>query len=590
MTWELPPEPVARGGQGAVYFTTAPDGTDVAVKVAAIYPSAVEAVRQEGRILRALAEAGVGGVVTCLDTPEIDGQPALVMPRYASTLWDWLEAAMDDPGPATLREALEHTARLAEILGEVHRVEWGGRSLIHRDVKPENVFLDAEGGLFLGDFGAAMVIDGLRELELALYGTPMWAPFDQVLPGRAIPDPTWDTYAVCVLLYAALTGTRPAYQADPCELLTHQGRALWDLGQRAVAATGDSARPLRQAFAEERYGASAADLVDLTGRAALTEADRETLVHGVYRLAGLAGLSEHATSMLHKGLWGVLVRGLSPVAHPSPPNRFRDGTELAELLRDLADLTRAAAATPEPTPRLESLLHLGPMQAPDIPIDDEPSEIHPVLRRRPSLAVPVAGALLLVALSAGWFFGRRVLPPGGAAEVPAGTAQLDAGPVEVAAFSLDRREVSVADWARCANTGGCPPRAGEPSHPVTGLSLAEAEAYCRWAGGRLPTEAEWLLAVGDGTWPWGEAEPTCAHAVALGCDGPAPAGTRPDGATAEGIRDLAGNAWEWVRTGDGGGALRGGAADSPTSELGRAGRWEPAELRPALAGVRCAGL
>ena len=125
--------------------------------------------------------------------------------------------------------------------------------------------------------------------------------------------------------------------------------------------------------------------------------------------------------------------------------------------------------------------------------------------------------------------------------------------------------------------------------PATGIGLEEARAYCAFAGARLPTEAEWRLAAGGSTWPWGDAEPTCDHAWALGCGaGPAQVGRRVDGLSAEGVHDLAGNAWEWVVTADGQGALLGGGATSPASQLGTSGRLvpEPGE-RPALAGVRC---
>ena len=65
-------------------------------------------------------------------------------------------------------------------------------------------------------------------------------------------------------------------------------------------------------------------------------------------------------------------------------------------------------------------------------------------------------------------------------------------------------------------------------------------------------------------------------------------GTHPDGQSVFGVHDLAGNAWEWVES-EGDGALLGGSATSPASEIGKRARWVPTTgAVPDLAGVRCA--
>ena len=106
--------------------------------------------------------------------------------------------------------------------------------------------------------------------------------------------------------------------------------------------------------------------------------------------------------------------------------------------------------------------------------------------------------------------------------------------------------------------------AGRMSHPVVQVSWNDADAYCRWAGRRLPTEAEWEKAARGtdaGRYPWGE-EPPAGNLVNfadvnLGCDWAhptqddgyertAPVGTFPAGASPYGALDMAGNVWEWV--------------------------------------------
>ena len=91
-------------------------------------------------------------------------------------------------------------------------------------------------------------------------------------------------------------------------------------------------------------------------------------------------------------------------------------------------------------------------------------------------------------------------------------------------------------------------------HPVTGVSWYEAEAYARFAGKRLPTEAEWEKAAGwddDGKqkrrYAWGDEEPTLALCnFDFSYWGTTPVGSFPEGATPEGLLDMTGNVWEWT--------------------------------------------
>jgi serine/threonine protein kinase len=586
LSYHLDPEPLARGGQGEVRVGRRSDGKAVAVKVAAPEKTSKEALRHEISVLRALAAAGVPNLVEVLDEIEVGGRPAMVMPRYARTLRDWLDAVVERPDADSLVTALRHCATVARSLSALHRVEVDGGALVHRDVKPENVLIDDDGILHLGDFGGALAIDGLAAVEMGLFGTPMWAPFDQILPGLAMPDPTWDTYALCVLLYACVTGARPAYQADPRELLSPRGRRLWETARAAISADPNQARTLRAEFAAERQGTRAEDIVDLTGRSALNDADRRAIHTGVERLGALAGLDGDRADRLKRGLWAVLVRGLSPVSHPSPPNRYRDAGELADALDDLlrvADDGRPSRHWLD-----------GPMSGPpDLDVDLEPRE--PVLRSAPPF-LPIVGlvvALVGVAVVASAVLGRWSRPPD-PVEVVATTVDLDGLQVRVPAFRLDRTEVTRDEWMGCVDAGACPLplTSGAPGDAVTGVSFAEALAFCTFAGGRLPSEVEWKAAAGPSVFPWGDAAPTCAHAVALGCrDAAGPPDTAPDGVSSSGAADLAGNAWEWVRVGKGGdrGVLLGGSFRTPASEIGARGRLIPAsDARPDDAGLRCA--
>lgn len=141
--------------------------------------------------------------------------------------------------------------------------------------------------------------------------------------------------------------------------------------------------------------------------------------------------------------------------------------------------------------------------------------------------------------------------------------------VWLSSFEIDRFEVTIGEYQRCIAAKACEmaPRhlgvRGSSPDPETypaEVRFADAAAFCRWRGKRLPTDAEWQKA-GRGTddrlYPWGDAAPTCDHVsnvdlkhdgFSLECDGQSrrAVGTRPSGASPYGVEDLEDNAAEWV--------------------------------------------
>lgn len=136
----------------------------------------------------------------------------------------------------------------------------------------------------------------------------------------------------------------------------------------------------------------------------------------------------------------------------------------------------------------------------------------------------------------------------------------------VPSFYVGKREVSQAEWKRFRPEFKIAP--GREAYPVTAVTLEDAAAYCRFVGGRLPTDLEWEKAARgtDGRrYPWGERfEPARVNvrSVAGSARQPVsqlkpgtscsvrsrlkPVDTFPAGASPYGALNMAGNAWEWV--------------------------------------------
>jgi formylglycine-generating enzyme required for sulfatase activity len=199
-----------------------------------------------------------------------------------------------------------------------------------------------------------------------------------------------------------------------------------------------------------------------------------------------------------------------------------------------------------------------------------------------AVSLPVSAALEAGSAGPGRIYlpmvGRAfaTVPPSVMVLIPAGTFQMgcdEANPSELCqtnekplhtvyldAYHMDKTEVTNAQYERCVTAGGCAPSQSSASmadHPVTGVDWHQADAYCAWAGKRLPTEAEWekVARGGSGTrmYPWGNQAPDCSLAnfwtgglpsVCVG--GTSAVGSHPGGASPYGVLDMAGNVFEWV--------------------------------------------
>ena len=148
--------------------------------------------------------------------------------------------------------------------------------------------------------------------------------------------------------------------------------------------------------------------------------------------------------------------------------------------------------------------------------------------------------------------------------------------VNLSAFWLDETEVTAAQFSLFLNVAGNQrehgaewinlehsgsaitedegvffAKSGMDDKPASLVSWYGANAYCQWAGGQLPTEAQWEYAARGpqlSTYPWGSGSPTCNLAQFRVCpDGVQAVGNKsPDGDSWLGVMDMGGNTWEWT--------------------------------------------
>ncbi|MBI1388084.1 MAG: SUMF1/EgtB/PvdO family nonheme iron enzyme [bacterium] len=131
--------------------------------------------------------------------------------------------------------------------------------------------------------------------------------------------------------------------------------------------------------------------------------------------------------------------------------------------------------------------------------------------------------------------------------------------VDLEAFYLGKYEVTNQEYMDFVKAEGHRPPLnwidgeipiGLEKHPVSFISFEDAEAYCQWKGGRLPTEEEWEYAAKSDrlrTYPWGDKfDVNRANTWEAKRENTAPVGSYPFGASPFGVEDMAGNVFEWT--------------------------------------------
>lgn len=197
-------EPLGSGGFGTVYLA---EDTWIDKRVALKVPH--RQTLDFGELLREprlLAALNHPNIVTVVTAEKQDGVFFIVMEYVPG---ETLETIIVERGPLELAVALDYTCQILNAVDHAHK-----QNVIHRDLRPANVFVTERGLLKVGDFGTS------RFLELAAHGTtvigspPYMAP--EQFDGRAVFAS--DLYSVGVTMYQMLTGQLPYDMPTPSEL------------------------------------------------------------------------------------------------------------------------------------------------------------------------------------------------------------------------------------------------------------------------------------------------------------------------------------------------------------------------------------
>jgi eukaryotic-like serine/threonine-protein kinase len=527
------------GGMGAIYVAEqVGTGRQRALKL--MHPGMVasEDLRQKFAL-----EAKVGARIASEHVVEVvaagidagSGVPWLAMELLVG---QDLARHVEARGPMALADVALVLDQVGHALAAAHDA-----GIVHRDLKPENVFMaqarraNESFIVKLLDFGIAKVVEEARGTNTGVMGSPLWMAPEQT-EHHATITPATDVWALALVAFYMLTGKNfwRAAAAETFSFTVFLRELVLDDLVPASARAGEVGAPA---------GAIPTGFDDWFARCVVRDRearfpDARAALDGFH--AAMRGLLPDRSTASGSGLGDVASRS------PSRPGGTRPATTGAQLgtARTLVD----ARSTPND------------------PARDSVPDVVPVAPPRWKTIGAVAGGAL--ALGVGFFAlrGPSSIATGGvsdagaiaaavlycpkgmvrvpAAEMTVGTAD---GPAEetpphtvkVAALCVDEGEVTVDEYAACVAAKGCTeplskadwpnipkdeqqrwspfcnyqqpllpipllPTKGRGEHPMNCVTFDEARAYCRYARGRLPNEAEWELAARgtDGRpFPWG---------------------------------------------------------------------------------------
>ena len=545
---------LARGGMAEVYLGSHLTlERPVAIKLLHSYveedPALRERFHREAKVVGGLRHPNI---VQVFDFDTTDGHPYIVMeylrgPTLATYLRHFHQRKKRLAG-----EQIAHLLqRLTSALDYAHR-----QGVIHRDIKPGNIMLhnkkdeipldqplpeDVEP--IVTDFGLVRIMNAATQTASGfLSGTPAYMSPEQARGNQV--DQRTDIYSLGVVLYEMLAGRVP-FEADNTVAVMHMHIHTPPPPIPGIAASVQAV--LDRALAKnpgDRYATSqemANAYETAIGRRAEEPVVRQSFPASPVTTAPPQPPEVEAVPASSAHDKPEPVRKTESWSEPSPaPKRSRSLIWIAAGLFSLVCIGLLAVGA-------SRLLTAGPLTLPARSTET----LSPAVTETGLSSSPTAAAQLPTA-------NRMVAIPAGAYEVgtSAFTDAYHAAPttVELGDFWIDQYQTTNAEYEKyIAATNAAQPIVwpGDADHPVAGVTLAQAQAYCNWLKKRLPTEAEWEAAGrGSGSapppYPWGTDPSAGGQALNLPDLETYPVGSLAFNKSPFGVFDMVGNIWEWV--------------------------------------------
>ncbi len=543
-------EQLGKGGFGTVY--RAIDTTlvrEVALKVLhpqlTTEPDFLERFRNEARMVASLDSPSI---VTIYEMGEVDGRVFIAM-KYLSG--GSLKERLEKEGALPFDEAVKIMGEICVGLEVAHK-----KGLVHRDIKPANILFDSDGHAVLGDFGLAKAIrasSSSGENSGVGAGTPAYrAP--ELWRGKPPASPATDVYSLGCVFYEMLTGKVLFDGNTPDEIITQHlmvGPLISDELPEKVRTVLEKALEKNP---EDRYQ-MATELNKAFVAIRLEEGK-------AMPISSLIIKEPNAESILGRP---EEVKTPNPVTYPQYiplPQEIKPKTWHFALVGLAVGLTGIASVilmigvasgwfTPETVPTAAPMAVVT-----QTPIIIKAPTATPILDIG-STRVSSIDNMTMVYVPSGDFLMGSPDAVGEDDEHPQHTVYLDA-------YWIDQTEVTNGMYELCVNEGACTPPSNNSSntrsfyygnftyydYPVIYVDWDQAQAYCKWAGRQLPSEAQWEKAARgtDGqVYPWGNNSPDSFLTNYNSIVGDTTeAGNYPFGDSPYKVKDMAGNVWEWV--------------------------------------------
>jgi len=601
---------LASGGMGAVYRVwDLKRNVPLAMKVLhaemADDPSMFKRFKREANALKKLVHPNIVPYYGLYHTLDL----TFLLERFVNgpTLKDII---ISQKGPLQISEAMIYLKALCAALGYAHF-----KGVVHCDVKPGNVMIDQGGDIFLTDFGIARHAESTTT-TLALAGTAAYMTPEQIL-GQAV-YPATDVYALGVLLFEMLTGKRPftgreseseqggddlteriryAHQyllpSDPrmlnpnipaelASVILHslakkpleRFQTTHELFSAACAAVGISPGSIpdhvtRPLWMDEQKKAPAMGTgMDVSGQIQQVIPSWHTpswlRKNGSFVIGGVALICITALLLLLNKHGSMPVKyeppaGVTSVYQPVPIS-IPQSSDYPAITNPPSSATNPPVSTPSvrPTENLRKDIDgaamvsipadcflMGATKKDDPYVNDDESPVHKVCLSayRISQTEVTVSQFRQFIRSMNY---RTIAERQGSGRV---------------FYDGDWNDVKGANWQD--PMGGYGPESRD-DYPVGQIAWEDAQAYCTWAGLRLPTEAEWEHAArgpSNTIYPWGPEWPGQPGRYLNYCDKKCPDKGK-DNSSSDGydrmapvksflpnkydLYDMAGNVWEWV--------------------------------------------